>query len=783
MSLKDGQSQVFDSRTLEAFSYWFAGDSVRLRLHAAPGSRGRPFFSITSVGECREGIHGPQDFCGISDTRVPSADRFVARMRFRHSGKNWVCTAFLMGRVNCLSSAGHCFHEQRDCPRCRVQRPTVRATRAVSLRRRFRVSTALLHNAGAIPEGATTGPVFLTRANTVTKQHAADAQGGYYRFSRDYQSTWRVTGFGKDATPLTRNHTQQTAVGLYKALSGSRLDYRIDTQGGVSGGPVLNRTGFVTAIHTNGGCSRFGGANSGTLISHQPYASARVLTCNHADLRVESLKPSSTTMHTSRTYIVQIVIKNHGNVASAACTSRIVISANDLISTSDPVLASIPTPALAVGQSYTTSRSFRMPASAPSGTCYLGGYADSGAVVTELDNTNNTRALRITCVRDLRPNLRISQLSSSAATLTPNQVFAITSRTVNDSVVVAPASATGLYLSDNSTISVRDSLLGSYSVPQLTTNAGFTQSKSVRAPSKLPHGTCFVGAYADFQKLVPEFDERNTRSIAVTCRDLRPDLVVSSVGVTPGSNWTAGSTIGVTVKTSNVGTWTAGASTTSIHLSQNQAISSSDDCLGSMRVPTLPSGQSYTQTVQVLLSRCYATSSRPHYVGALADARLEWSEQDESNNGRHYWQSRPVAGHSGAGRWLDFESPRIWNQTPSYLGAETARIARWDASRGGRGRICITARQDAGRLAVILLSGNSQFVMDGWATVSLAVPLFTPLAVPIPASGQAFTSFRLPSFVSRGVLGAHTHSLWFNLTPSFSFAGMGSNTLTNYIYP
>ena len=81
-------------------------------------------------------------------------------------------------------------------------------------------------------------------------------------------------------------------------------------------------------------------------------------------------------MATSRVYSAKITIRNHGNVSSRSCLSAIVLSTNNIISTLDPVLASISTPVLAVDRSYVTTRSFRMPASTPAGTCYLGGFAD-----------------------------------------------------------------------------------------------------------------------------------------------------------------------------------------------------------------------------------------------------------------------------------------------------------------------------------------------------------------------------------------------------------------------
>jgi V8-like Glu-specific endopeptidase len=43
------------------------------------------------------------------------------------------------------------------------------------------------------------------------------------------------------------------------------LRYRVDTEGGNSGSPVVDEaTGMSISIHTNAGCTSGGGSNSGT---------------------------------------------------------------------------------------------------------------------------------------------------------------------------------------------------------------------------------------------------------------------------------------------------------------------------------------------------------------------------------------------------------------------------------------------------------------------------------------------------------------------------------------
>jgi hypothetical protein len=80
----------------------------------------------------------------------------------------------------------------------------------------------------------------------------------------------RITGYGVDSSPPEYNQVQQTSNGPYTSLSGTTLQYQVDTTGGNSGSAVLDEsTNLAIGIHTNAGCSGSGGANSGTAIHVQ----------------------------------------------------------------------------------------------------------------------------------------------------------------------------------------------------------------------------------------------------------------------------------------------------------------------------------------------------------------------------------------------------------------------------------------------------------------------------------------------------------------------------------
>lgn len=61
---------------------------------------------------------------------------------------------------------------------------------------------------------------------------------------------------------------KQIEAGTVASFTTNQMRYgNVDTLGGSSGSGVLNSSGAIVAVHTNGGCTASGGTNSGTRIS------------------------------------------------------------------------------------------------------------------------------------------------------------------------------------------------------------------------------------------------------------------------------------------------------------------------------------------------------------------------------------------------------------------------------------------------------------------------------------------------------------------------------------
>jgi len=81
----------------------------------------------------------------------------------------------------------------------------------------------------------------------------------------------------------------------------------------------------------------------------------------------------------------------------------------------------------------------------------------------------------------------------------------------NDSIFDAASSTTGIYLSDNSTISAADILVATDFVPSIFGGDSSSQSVSF-STSGLPLGTYFIGAIADYDDTIDEINEDNNAS-------------------------------------------------------------------------------------------------------------------------------------------------------------------------------------------------------------------------------------------------------------------------------
>ena len=266
---ENGDFQELDSKDL---SHWnnssgiFRGGNVRFELVVAPQDKG----VNVSIASRKVGQPPSEDqartLCDGDDDRTPSTDPRVGRMFFGG------CTAWLISNGSVLT-AGHCGNA-RGVVEFNVPQSTSNGlTIPAAIKDQYPIDGVYQRRDEPVVESdfGQDWQVFSIGRNC--DGLLAHQVQGFIRCTNALPavgSTIRVTGFGVDDTPLSRNFVQQTDVGAYEGELSARdriwLRHRADTRGANSGSPILwESLNVAIGIHTNAGCTTSAAsANRGT---------------------------------------------------------------------------------------------------------------------------------------------------------------------------------------------------------------------------------------------------------------------------------------------------------------------------------------------------------------------------------------------------------------------------------------------------------------------------------------------------------------------------------------
>lgn len=314
---------------------------------------------------------------------------------------------------------------------------------------------------------------------------------------------------------------------------------------------------------------------------------------------------------------------NQGAGAAAASITSFYLSKNTILDAGDTFVGSRPVPALNPSTASTATSILTVPASVEPGTYTLFAKADDGAAVTEGNEANNTRIAFL----QIGPDLIVSALSAPASA-GAGVPFSVTENTMNQGRAAAPETVTRFFLSTNVSFEPSDTPLQSRAVPALAAGTVSTATTTVTLPAATPDGTYYLIARADGLDTLPEASEtNNTRSFLIR---VGADLTVTSL--TPPARAAAGTTIGITDITQNIGGGAAPASVTAFYLSANTVLDAGDTRLAPTRaVDPLAGGVSSTKTTTVRLPNVAAGT---WYIFANADDERTVQETQEQNNVR-----------------------------------------------------------------------------------------------------------------------------------------------------
>ena len=225
-----------------------------------------------------------KSICGVDD-RVFSYDKKIGRAQDSLDARGG-CTITMIGKT-CAISAGHC-KDVLKFVEFNPKHPDANGEGGhAEPEDIYEIDQASIE---AVYDYSEDWSVFKLKPHAKSGTLAGEVYGTYpVSFKKPKKGdTVIITGYGVDRNRPERYCTQQTHSGLITKVGtfSDDIKYKVDTEPGNSGSSViLESTGEIIAIHTNGGCSEYDGssANSGTLIAKNKKLQAAITSCLNSD--------------------------------------------------------------------------------------------------------------------------------------------------------------------------------------------------------------------------------------------------------------------------------------------------------------------------------------------------------------------------------------------------------------------------------------------------------------------------------------------------------------------
>jgi len=328
--------------------------------------------------------------------------------------------------------------------------------------------------------------------------------------------------------------------------------------------------------------------------------------------------------------------------AALSSTTSIYLSTDTVIDAADAVIYGASVPPLGAGGSDVRScLTMTIPAGTLPGTYYILATADRTGNIAESNETNNSAAdgTVVVIAPPPPPDYAISSLNrTDSGSRSPEQSIQVSFTTKNQGIGAAIAvSTTSIYLSSDTIIeALHDIKLYDDPVPALV--AGATDAHTSVAmviPKGTAAGTYYIGAIADRAGNIAEnYETNNTRydGTVVVGTPPQPDYIIGSLSRGDSGSRAPGQRIQVSFTTKNQGSGAATVtSTTSIYLSSDTNITTSDIKLYDDSVPALAAGTTDAHT-SVPVAIPADTAAGTYYIGAIADRAGNITESNEGNN-------------------------------------------------------------------------------------------------------------------------------------------------------
>ena len=369
------------------------------------------------------------------------------------------------------------------------------------------------------------------------------------------------------------------------------------------------------------------------------------------DLIVESPTVDDNTPATGQSFTFSATVRNQGTEQAAATTMRYYRSDDATIDASDTEVGTDDVSGLSAGD--TSAESISLNAPSDVGTYYYGACVES---VSGESNTGNNCSSGVNVTVGGGPDLIVESPTVNDNTPTTGQSFTFSATVRNQGTEQAAATTMRYYRSDDATIDVSDTEVGTDNVSGLSAGDTSAESISLNAPSDA--GTYYYGACVE--SVSGESNTDNNCSLGVITVIQRgsgsPDLIVESPSVNDNTLTTGQSfTFSATVR--NRGNASAAATTLRYYRSSDATVSTGDTEVGTDAVSSLSAGGTSAESISLNAPSDVGT----YYYGACVD-----NVSGESNTGNNCSSgvSVTVGGSGGGSPDLIVESPTVDDNTP-----------------------------------------------------------------------------------------------------------------------
>jgi subtilisin family serine protease len=257
------------------------------------------------------------------------------------------------------------------------------------------------------------------------------------------------------------------------------------------------------------------------------------------DLAWTSMTLSTSSWTEGNSVTAGLTVGNSGDGSAGSQYSRIYLSTNDIISSTDVLLGSdIFFSSISAGSSQTQNSTFTVP-TVTDGTYWVGALVDFYDVVVESDESNNGGAGtgQVTIMSVNTDYIDLVPISISLSTdewLIGNSIAADITE-INTGTILADDHFTRLLLSDNQIITNSDTQIGSdIFFSSIAAGASITISTSFIVPD-VDEGVYYVGIMTDVHNTIAESSESNNIQYRVGTVNVETDANIPDISLSVSS--------------------------------------------------------------------------------------------------------------------------------------------------------------------------------------------------------------------------------------------------------